>query len=413
MELEAYRKEQNLLWLEQLNFYALLGTAFFIALSPTAAIVSLLAGVLLWLVRWRMDPGLRFRRLSMDRPLLIFALIGGASVAVSPDRFFSGYNYICLVGVYLLTYFLTGQLVREEEQLRQVTEALALAAILVVGYGFYQFVFGIDISDMKWVDGNAFPELRKRVFSTWQNPNILAGYLDEAIAMVFAFFMGAEDKTTRCILGGSLLALAACLAMTYARGACLAIVVVLAAYGIFRDRRVLFGCLAAAGLALLLNPILADRMVAALSAADTSSEMRLALWESTLEMIFDHPLLGIGWGAYWMVYPEYDFYINDPAVKIFHAHNVYLNYAAEIGIFGALAWCWAFFGSLVSSLRAGLTGAPSFLTSFRLGVGLALASVAVGGLTDDVIFNIPTSMLLWMTIALTAALPEPSGDEKA
>ena len=34
-----------------------------------------------------------------------------------------------------------------------------------------------------------FPELKKRVFSTWENPNIFAGYLGEAIAMSFAFFI--------------------------------------------------------------------------------------------------------------------------------------------------------------------------------------------------------------------------------
>ena len=42
---------------------------------------------------------------------------------------------------------------------------------------------------MKWVDGDAFPELRKRVFSTWENPNILAGYLDIIICLAFGLFM--------------------------------------------------------------------------------------------------------------------------------------------------------------------------------------------------------------------------------
>ena len=44
-----------------------------------------------------------------------------------------------------------------------------------------------------------------------------------------------------------------------------------------------------------------------------------------------------------------------------------------------------------------------FVQRFELGVGLALVSVALGGLTDDVVFNIPTSMLLWMGCALAMA----------
>lgn len=46
-----------------------------------------------------------------------------------------------------------------------------------------------------------------------------------------------------------------------------------------------------------------------------------------------------------MVYPEYDFYINDITVRIVHAHNMYLNYAAEIGIPGALKYIFGDFDS--------------------------------------------------------------------
>ena len=387
--------------LAQLNFLSLRAAAFFVALWPTAAIVSLLIGGGLWLIRLKADPDLHFRRLPFDRLVLLFAAIAGLSVFVSPDRAFSFYNYYNLVGIYVVAYFLTGQLVRDEEQLRRIMEALALGAVVVVVYGISQFFVGIDTSQMKWVDGEAFPELTRRVFSTWENPNILAGYLNEAICFVFAFLMAGKERLARFLLGISLLALVGCLLMTYARGAFLAIAAVIGLYGIFRDWRVLFACVGVGAAALFFEPRLAERLLSAFTAADTSSEMRLALWESTVAMIFDHPVMGIGWGAYWMVYPQYDFYINDPAVKIVHAHNMYLHFAAEIGVFGAMAYFWTFFGTLRMALQK-RTG-TDFLQTFRIGAGLALLSVAIGGLTDDVVFNIPTSILLWMLLALTAA----------
>lgn len=405
---DAFRRRRNLRSLEEINFWALRAEAFFIALRPDVAVISLLIGVGLWLIRLWMDPEIHFRRLPFDRTVLLFALIAGLSVFVSPDRGFSFYNYYNLVGIYLLTYLLTGQLVRDERQLRLIVGTLAAGVVIVVGYGFYQFAFGIDTSQMKWVDGDAFPELRKRVFSTWENPNILAGYLNEAICLVFAFLMGARARRGRLLLGGALIALLACLIMTYARGAFLSLAIVIGAYGLLRDWRVLAVGSLIGGLVLLWEPLLADRLMSAFLAADSSSEMRLALWESTLDMIFDHPLLGIGWGAYWLVYPSYDFYINDPAVKIVHAHNMYLNFAAEIGVFGALAYFGVFFGTLRLAFRR-IEGS-SFVQSFRLGVGLALLSVALGGMTDDVVFNMPTSMLLWMLLALVPASEKLGGD---
>ena len=122
--------------------------------------------------------------------------------------------------------------------------------------------------------------------------------------------------------------------------------VVLAGYGVLKDWRVLLACVGVAGALLLLDPVLYERMLSIFTKVDTSTEMRLAFWESTIAMIQDHPFLGIGWGAFYLVYPEYDFYMQGAPILIVHAHNMYLNYAAEIGLPGALAFFWFFFGSI-------------------------------------------------------------------
>ena len=45
-----------------------------------------------------------------------------------------------------------------------------------------------------------------------------------------------------------------------------------------------------------------------------------------------------------------------------------------------------------------------FLEGFRLGIGLAFLSMALNGFTDHLLFNIPSSMLMWMLGALGAAI---------
>ena len=92
---------------------ALYAEAFLLALWPTGATIALLAGVALLLVRFRMEKDFNFRHLPLDVPVALFALLGAASIIMSPDKGFSFYNYYNLVGVYLLTYFLAGQVLRE------------------------------------------------------------------------------------------------------------------------------------------------------------------------------------------------------------------------------------------------------------------------------------------------------------
>lgn len=452
---EKRREAFRLQWKKRLvswSWYAVLAEAFLLALWPAGAEMALFIGVVLTVLRFRTDKGFSFRPLPFDVPVCLFAVISGLSVLESPDRGFSFYNWYNLVGVYLLTYFLIGQQVREIHQFKQILLALSMAAVLVILYGFYQFLFGIDISAMKWVDGEAFPELRKRVFSTWENPNILAGYLDGIICLAFGLFVKAANYAQRIVLGVFMVAAAACLAMTYARGACLVIAVIFVLYGMLKDWRVLLACIVVGGALLLTDPVLYERLTSVFTKVDTSAEMRLAFWESTIAMIQDHPFLGIGWGAYWMVYPEYDFYLQGADIRIVHAHNLYLNYAAEIGIPGAAAFLWFFFGTMLMALRQkflppapaqvaetpfdlkenmaadaelkkvsqSMTPVrkepiPSFwqecgswpdfrlLGGLSLGLGLAVLSVALNGFTDDLLFNIPSSMLFWMMAALAAA----------
>ena len=413
-------------------WYGLLAEVFFLPLSPSVATVALLVGIAGTALRFYVDKEFHFRHLRFDVPAVLFVAVSGLSVLSSPDRGFSFYNYYNLVGVYVLTYLLIGQNVREPGQMKSILRMACAAAVIVLLYGYYQFLFGIDISSMKWVDGDAFPELRKRVFSTWENPNILAGYLDIIICLAFGLFMKCRDRERRILLGAFMLAAAACLAMTYARGACLVIAVILAGYGALRDRRVLVACILVVAILFVLDPMLYERITSVFTKVDTSTEMRLAFWESTVAMIQDHPFLGIGWGAYWMVYPEYDFYLQGANVLIVHAHNIYLNYMAEIGIPGAVAFFWFFFGTMIMALRTHFpadTGAAEQTTPFgkyqmpfrwnrlwhdwkehdilaglSLGIGLAVLSVALNGLTDDLLFNIPSSMLLWMLAALAGAL---------
>ena len=61
---------------------------------------------------------------------------------------------------------------------------------------------------------------------------------------------------------------------------------------------------------------------------------RSELWQNTSKMIKDHPLLGVGLGAYQFVYPRYD--QSSGILRAEQAHNDYLHIIAETGIVGLI-----------------------------------------------------------------------------
>jgi len=138
-----------------------------------------------------------------------------------------------------------------------------------------------------------------------------------------------------------------------------------------------------------------ERILSIANPTDTSSTLRLALWESTVAMITDNPFIGIGWGAYWLVYPEYDFFLQDAGTKIFHAHNMYLNIAAEIGIPGLFVFLAVMMGHVRKALIV-MRNSNQWVAGLMLGIVTALMGLAVNGFTDYILFNIQLSMLFWL-----------------
>jgi O-antigen ligase/tetratricopeptide (TPR) repeat protein len=70
--------------------------------------------------------------------------------------------------------------------------------------------------------------------------------------------------------------------------------------------------------------------------------VRPALWTASIHMFQDHPLAGVGLGAWAEILPHYEL---PPRLEMaFHqAHNDYLQLAAEVGIFGLIPFIFTIF----------------------------------------------------------------------
>lgn len=392
---------------KRLMFYIVVAMVFMLPFSYIATSILLVAG---WLVYgYKSIKGFfEWERTAFDFPIAIFVIIAFLSVIVSPDPSFSFYNCYNLVGRYAFTYYLVVQSIntKDVQQLQILMLAAVASLVGVLIYGFMQAFLGIGLNteEMAWTDTAMFPGLKARVFSTWQNPNLLGGYLDFMLGLLAGVFFLLKNRNMRIVIGILFCITAFCLTLTYARGACLSIAIVIAIYGALYNRRVLIGLIALVAILLLSDATLLERLTAIFTKMDTSSEMRLAFWESTIAMILDHPLLGIGWGAYFIVYPNYDYYMQGHFIKIVHAHNMYLNIMAEIGLMGFASFMVYYFGIIYKAFQSIKQQVEPLASGILLGVGLGMCSLALNGLTDYVMFNIELSMLVWLFAAVVVML---------
>jgi putative inorganic carbon (HCO3(-)) transporter len=391
-------------WDRKLLFLLYL-TLFLIPLHPFSVYFGLVSALIAALGRAFSIKKIDWKAGEVGYPAFGFLFFSLLSIVNSKDWTFSIFNWTFQPFLYALLFVLLFTFVKTEKEKRKAFRWIFAGAAAVMIFGIYQFLniqdMAQDLTAQSWVDPKRFPLLYRRMFSTLENPNLLAGYLLMILSFSIPFYLYAKRGRRKWGLGLFSLALLLCLALTYCRGAWISLAAMAAILGLFYNKKFWLLFLAAPVILLIYHGQISVRFLSLFSGEDTSVDLRFALWESAMAMFEDHPLLGIGYGSFFLAYPDYNFYIQDPTVLIFHAHNLYINMLAEVGLPGCLCYLTAFFMVLYLNYKKFRRGKTPFEKALALGGILLISSMAVMGLGDHVLFSRSVSFCFWSLAALT------------
>ncbi len=329
-------------------------------------------------------------------------------------------------GVFFTVYFLTFKAIENERWVKILLIGVVSAGFLAAAYSFFQF-YGAELPIWKQLTS------RLRLFSTFGNPNYLAGYLVAALHLgVLLFFIQKKWKFLWLIIIGILYA--SCL-MTYARGAWVAlffssffVLVLLFFYrGDFFKRNKLSVVLLAmmifviSLIFLFPNPLnlkkinLVERSVSVVSPKASSSH-RFLIWQSALELIKEKPILGWGVGTFGVHYPsaqgrvlsreENKNYLTR-ANRSINAHNDYLQIWAEEGLIGLslfLGIIGLFYWKLFSFLRKNIREKTTTPCLFLIFLSGGITSFLIHALVSFPFHIIQNGMVFWLFLALAAGI---------
>ena len=322
------------------------------------------------------------------------------------------------MGLYALVYWLTLQNLPGRRGREQAVAALLASTLAVCLIGLFQYVVGIDVIEQRWIDSEQFPELKTRVFSTLGNPNVLAAFLVMSTGLSLGWSADTGDRRRRVALLIVAALSVVCILLSYSRGAWLALGV-MGLFLLLSGRRPGWRSMLAAAIALGVLAYWAQdsllprfrSILGMFNPADSSVALRWALWESTRAMIDEHPWLGLGWGSYRFVYPEYDFFVQNPSVIIYHGHNTLLSFAAEVGLPGAILFAAAWLVAAIRVLRCGWRHDGTGEAVLCFGLLLALTGMAAFSLTDHVLFNIQVTAVFCSLLALAGVASTDSAEQ--
>jgi O-antigen ligase len=136
--------------------------------------------------------------------------------------------------------------------------------------------------------------------------------------------------------------------------------------------------------------------------ANFSAVERAAHWLAGVRMFATHPLLGVGAGNYAVAYPAY--HPRGWYAPLAHAHNYYINIAAECGIVGLIAYV-LLAGSALWYAYATYKGTRDpFSQATALGVLGALVATDFHNLFDVLyVHGMVTLLALLMVLVVTTS----------
>ena len=371
----------------------------------------------IWSIKIGISGRMMVPRTSLNIPLLVFLFSCILSTC------FSILPYMSMVGEYkrseglltLINYatlcYLCINFINETIYMKKGAIILVVVGVIAAVCGILQ-PFGIDLS--RWGSGGV-------PISFFGNQNYAGGYMAMVIFFAVGLFLSSNTKWHIILAGIGSLLIYACLIITKNRGGFLGLLVGLIIFAvlnrveIWKKRKMV----AIAGLIIILTTaglclhektsplpkltgtiqIVKSQGKEKIEAAGTFAN-RIQIWKTTLHIIMDNPILGIGPDALRMAATRYETleFIHAEGgynVLIDKAHNEMLDIAATRGLIGLAVYLWILISFFIFAGR--LWKRMKYPDKWL--VSASIAAIVSYLIQNEVGFGVvPTSTLFWVLI---------------
>jgi O-antigen ligase len=285
----------------------------------------------------------------------------------------------------------------------RLIDALLLAGVAVAGIGMLLWFTGDGIIT---AEGGA-----RRLSSVYGSPNNVGLLLGRCIPFALAYVLVSLDRTRRVVAGIVLVTMLVAAILTQSAGAlfigipaAVAAVLLLS----WRRRAILpLALLFIIGLTAVLFALQMPRFARALDPAEGTNFYRVRVWQSAMEAIEDHPLLGLGLDQF-----LYDFrgtYMMPDAWEepdLSHPHNIILDFWTRLGMSGViwLIFIQAAFWRTIARKYHQLYPKKPVLLAVLVGTSGAMVNLLAHGTVDNSIYVVDLAYIFVLLLGIASML---------
>lgn len=333
--------------------------------------------------------------------VLVVAISAMTSISLEESR-----NIALLMGAFILSYFVVINTIENKKQFKFILYVFIIATVITAIYGLYQYKFG-DLYSQAWLDKDMFEDIKMRVYSTFENPNVYGEYLILAIPIIISLMWEEKGIIKKLILLAALGITMLAMVLTFSRGCWLGIMFAVALLAIMIDRRfIILGVLALIVMPFILPETIMNRFMSIGNMGDSSTSYRVYIWFGTIAMLKDYWFSGIGMGitSFNTVYPIYSY--NNVTTP--HSHNLYLQIVVEYGIIGLIV----FLGMMYNFYKETIINIFKKKNIITMGLVSGVSGFMLESLFDHTWYNYRVVLIFWIVIAFGVLSTKFSIEEK-
>ena len=368
-------------------------TVFLTPFLPTMVCVAMLifTGLTLGL-KLLTTPDMKLKYSKVNVWLLIFILIVGitAFTSISLEE---SLNIALVMIAFAFAYFIIINTIENKKQFKSILYLFVIAAALSAVYGIYQYIFG-DVYSQAWLDAEMFEDIKMRVYSTFENPNVYGEYLILAIPIAVSLFWTEKGFWRKTFLLGIVAITTLAMVLTFSRGCWLGILLALAILAIIIDRRfIILGLIGLMCLPFVLPDTIIQRFTSIGDMSDSSTSYRVYIWMGSLAMLKDYWFSGVGLGetSFNTIYPLYSY--NN--IQAPHSHNLFLQIVSQFGILGLIM----FLGVVYNFYKEATISMLKKKNILLAGILAGMTGFFLESMFDYTWYNYRVILIFWMVLA--------------
>lgn len=363
---------------------------------------------------WVIEAAVKRKHVSFPHLWLVLAFIGvGAlATAVSQDVRAGLGLFKAYILEPVIVYLVVVNTMTSKSSLRRMEWGIIGLLCIVSVVGVLQVFDAVPIP-MPYGD-----ESPQRITSLFPFPTAIGKLLGPLIGFGLAFLFYAKsafkDEYRLRVIGWTValgLGVFSLLASVN-RGAILGVIASAFVLLFFSRRKALFLSLAILLIVgLLFVPKFQSEISDVLSRQDTSTDVRIVMWQGTWRMIMANPIFGAGLGGFPTLYDQYR---DASHVELFpNPDNLLLTLWAELGLAGLAVFLWlcvAWMKHALDAVRQSPRGSQNWL--FGLAFLAAFVAFFIHGFLDTPYFKNDLSVCFWMMFGMLTIIATKKFQER-